>query len=163
VSKKIFTIPTVGVGRADYSQNIELAVEPQIRSHLYRYNWTVETTLDTLTFPEAHVVLLRFEDKAGNLLDYVPSDIKYLIYDIMVSGNYNALTLGALYKYSYPALAYLETVAEIFGYGRAEIKFTRGHRCEPGRVYAVALNQWSEKAQFTGSFVVHALSDVVVG
>lgn len=161
--RRTFTVTPIGVGRPDYSQNVELAVEREIRSHLYRYNWTIESTLATLVYPQAHTILLQFLDGAGNLLNYVPSDIKYLIYDIYVSGDYNALTLAGLYIFSYPAYALLETVAEVFGYGKASIELARGHPCVPGRAYTVALNQWSEHATFNGSFIVHGMSDEVVG
>ena len=158
-----FKVVPTGVGRKDWSQNVELSVEPEIRSHMYRYNWAVEATLGTYAYPNTHVVLLQFQDRAGNLLNYVPSDIKYLMYDAVVSGDYKALTLGALYKYSYPDLTYLETILEIFGYGYVPISLARGHVFEAGRMYMISLNQWSEKATFNGSLIVHAYTDEVVG
>lgn len=147
----------------DWSQNVEQSVEPQVRSHMYRYNWTVEATLATYAYPDAHIVLLQFQDRAGNVLNYVPSDVKYLMYDAVVSGDYNALTLGALYKYSYPDLVYVETILEVFGYGNVPIGLARGHVFEVGRSYFISLNQWSEKATFNGSFIVHAYTDEMVG
>lgn len=162
-TRRSFTVVPTGVGRSDWSQNVELAVESQVRSHMYRYNWTVESTLDTYDYPNAHIVLLHFQDRAGNLLNYVPSDMKYLMYDAVVSGNYNALTLGALYKYSYPSLVYLETILEVFGYGNVPIALERGHVFEVGRAYFISLNQWSEKDDFNASFIVHSYTDVMVG
>ncbi|GAI38938.1 unnamed protein product [marine sediment metagenome] len=170
MSRKSFTVPTIGVGRADYSQSIELSVEPEVRSHQYRFNWTAEALLDTYEDPEdVHFTPLLFEDKAGNVLGYVPSDVKYLIYDVYVSGDYNALTIAALEKYSYPLVltdpnaAYLETIAIVFGYGSAKIALSEGHICEPGRAYLVSLNQWCEKPTFTASFIVHAYTDWILG
>lgn len=176
MSRRSFTVSPTGVARADYSQSIELSVEPEIRSHQYRYNWTAESlpfddpdALDTLDFPDTHFVLLEFQDKAGNLLEYVPADVKYLIHNLYVSGDYNALTIAALEKYSYPLVltdpnaAYLETIAMIFGYGSAKIPISEGHTCEPGIAYMVSLNQWSEKETFRASFIVHAYTDLVLG
>ncbi len=169
MSRRSFTVSPLGVGRPDYSQSIELSVEPEIRSHQYRYNWTVEATLDAYDFPDTHFVLLEFQDKDGNVIEYVPSDVKYLIYDLYTSGNYNALIIAALEKYSYPLVltdpnaAYLETIAMIFGYGSAKIVLSEGHLCEPGRAYMVSLNQWSELDEFTASFIVHAYTDLMVG
>lgn len=169
MSRRAFTVVPTGVGRSDWSQNVELAVQAEVRSHQYRYNWAVEAELDTYAFPDTHFVLLEFQDEAGNILNYVPSDVKYLIYDLFMSGNYGALTIAALEKYSYPLVltdpnaAYLETIAMIFGYGSAKIKITEGHLAEPGRAYMVTLNQWSEQATFTASFVVHAYTDLMVG
>jgi len=37
IERKVFTVTPVGVGRKDYSQNVELAVEPQIRSWMEEY------------------------------------------------------------------------------------------------------------------------------
>jgi len=174
--RRSFTVVPTGVGRRDWSQSIELAVQPEVRSHQYRYNWAVESAaigtpnaLDTYAFPNSHFVLLEFQDRAENVLEYVPSDVKYLIYDTFMSGDYNALTIAALEKYSYPLVltdpnaAYLETIAMIFGYGSAKIKLTEGHLCEPGRAYMVSLNQWSEMDEFRASFVVHAYTDLMVG
>lgn len=179
MSRRAFTVVPTGVGRRDWSQSIELSVQPEVRSHQYRYNWAVESrpfdypdpdeVLDTYAFPDTHFVLLEFQNRAGNVLEYVPSDVKYLIYDTFMSGDYNALTIAALEKYSYPLVltdpnaAYLETIAMIFGYGSAKIKLTEGHLAEPGRAYMVSLNQWSEKAKFRASFVVHAYTDLMVG
>lgn len=169
MSREVFSVTTVGVGRKDFSQNVELAVESEVRSHQYRYNWTVEATLDTYDYDDTHFVLLVFQDRAGNVLEYVPSDVKYLIHDLFMSGDYNALTIAALEKYSYPLVltdpeaAYLETIAMVFGYGSAKIVLTKGHVCEPGIAYMITLNQWSELDEFTASFVVHAYTDLMVG
>ncbi|GAG59005.1 unnamed protein product, partial [marine sediment metagenome] len=165
-----FAVETVGVGRKDYSQSVELSVEPEIRSHQYRYNWTVEATLDTYEDPEdVHFTPLLFQDRAGNILDYVPSDVKYLLYDVYVSGDYNALTIAALEKHSYPIdpddpdASLLDPIAIVFGYGSAKIALSEGHICEQGRVYLVSLNQWCEKPTFTVSFIVHAYTDLILG
>jgi len=136
---------------------------------MYRYNWTTETTYEASDypgewgFPNARIVLLQFQDLAGNVLNYVPSDVKYLMYDAIVSGDYNALTLGAIYKYTYPGLVYLETILEVFGYGDVPIGLAKGHVFEAGRVYLISLQQWSEKDEYTASFIVHAYTDLIVG
>lgn len=177
--RRTFAVVPTGVARADWSQSIELSVQPEVRSHQYRYNWTVESlpfdypdpdeVLDTYPFPEYHAVLLVFQDRAGNVLEYVPSDVKYLIYDIWVTGDYNALTMATLEKFSYPLVltdpdaAFIETVAKVFGYGKAEIHLSKGHLCEAGIAYMVPWTQWSEKEKFRASFIVHAYSDVIVG
>lgn len=170
MSERSFSVTPIGVGRKDYSQSIEMAVEPEIRSHLYRYNWAVESApvgdpdaLVTYPWPDLHRVQLYFMDRAGNLIGYVPSDVKYLIYNIFTSGNYNALTIAALYKYTYPDDVYVETVTEVFGYGDAKVPIARGHECEPGVAYWVSLHQWSEKEEFQGSFTIHSMTDVIVG
>ena len=165
--RRTFSVVPTGVGRKDWSQNVEQTVEPQIRSHMYRYNWAIETTYEASDFPgewdfpHSRIVLLRFEDRAGNLLNYVPYDMKYLMYNAVVSGDFNSLTLGALY--STRGLVELETIFEIFGYGKVPIALARGHVFEAGRSYWISLQQWSEKDEYTASFIVHAYTDEMVG
>lgn len=155
-------LAAVGIGRKDYSMNAEFSTESLIRSHLERSIWLDELTYWTPPFPWAYFSVLQFSDAEGNLLYYAPEDIKYIIYNIVLVGEYHALTVAALQKFSWPEIEYVDTVAEVYGYGRAEIHLTKGHVCEPGRLYAVALTQWSEKDLFTAYSNVHGMSDLVV-
>ena len=97
------------------------------------------------------------------MLYYVPDDVRYIIYDVVSTGDYQSLIDASLLIYSWPDLDYVETVGEIFGYGRAELHLNKGHVCEPGRVYVIVLVQWSEKALFTVYNKVHGMSDLRVG
>lgn len=160
--EKTVTIVTVEVGRADYSQSVEYSTEPIIRSHLERRTWSSYVTFPTLPYPIAYGILLPFEDREGNVLYYVPEDVEYMIYDVLVGGDYNALTIAGLRKLSWPDLAFIETVAEVYGYGKSSIPLTKGHECEAGTVYLVLATQWSEKASFNISYTVHGMADVVV-
>jgi len=163
MSRAAFTVPSEGVGRKDYSQSIELAVEPGIRSHQERSIWISELIDEpTVTFPTLVQTDLGFSDLAGNILDYVPDDVKYLLYDIVATGDYHTLITAALHKYTRDG-AYIETVGSVYGYGRAELRLTNGHLCEPGVTYWVDIVQWSEKATFNVYSKVHGVSDVIMG
>lgn len=164
MSRAAFTIPPEGVGRKDYSQSIELAVEPAIRSHQERSIWIAELIDEPIvTYPTVILTTLPFSDLAGNILDYVPDDVKYLLYDIVTTGDYNALTAVTLQTFTYPGEVYVETIAESYGYGRAELRLTNGHLCEPGLIYAIAITQWSEKATFNAYAKAYGVSDVIIG
>ena len=164
MSRTAFTIPPEGVGRKDYSQSIELAVESAIRSHQERSIWIAELLDEpTETYPTIILTTLPFSDLAGNILDYVPLDVKYLIYDVVTTGDYHTLTATSLQKFTYPDEVYIETIAENYGYGRAELHFKDGHICEPGVIYAIAITQWSEKATFNAYAKAHGMSDRVIG
>lgn len=158
--KRTFTVTPTGVGRKDYSQNVEVSVEPVIRSHLSRINWWAEWPYWTPPYPYTWDLILPFFNKAGAVLDYVPEDIIYHIYDIYLYGKYNALTPAILRKYSYPDYIFLEEVAAIYGYGGAHLWISRGYKCEVGRVYTVSGTQWSEKPTFTIDLLVHGMTDL---
>lgn len=156
-------VAPLGLGRKDYSLNAEFSTESLIRSHLERSIWTDELTRFTLPYPLAYFTILTFSDAEGNILLYVPDDIKYIIYDLAVVGDYNSLVAAGIQRRSWPGLVLVDTVGLVFGYGRAEIQLKKGHVCEPGLVYTVVLNQWSEKPTFTVYSKVHGMSDSVVG
>lgn len=160
--RKTFNIATVGIGRADYSQNVEYSTEPLIRSHLWRRVWSAYVAFPTLPYPNVYGIILPFEDREGNVLYYAPEDVEYMIYDILIGGDYNALTIAGLQKLRWPDFALIETVAEVYGYGESSVSLTKGHKCEPGVVYVALANQWSEKPFFDISFTAHGMADLVI-
>ena len=164
MSRRTFTVTPDGVGRRDFSLSVELAVEESIRSHQERSIWIAELIDEpTVAYPTVILTTLPFSDLAGNILDYVPDDVKYLLYDIVTTGDFNALTAVTLQTFTYPDEVYIETIAEAYGYGRATLRLTRGHSCEPGLIYAIAITQWCEKATFNAYAKAHGVSDVIMG
>lgn len=157
------TLTPVGVGRKDYSLNAEFATEALIRSHLERVTWSSEWTYWTPPYPLLYGGILQFMDAEDNILPYVPSDLKHIIYDIVTVGEYHSLIAAMLQKFSWPDLNFMETVGGVYGYGRAELHLTKGHVCESGRVYIVAMTQWSEKPTFTVSCNIYGITDRVIG
>jgi len=163
MSRRAFTVSPTGVGRRDFSQSVELAVEESIRSHQERSIWISELIDEpTVTYPTLILTDLSFSDLAGNILDYVPSDVKYMLYDIVTTGDYNTLISVGLHKFTREEV-YIETVGSVYGYGETELRLTKGHLCAPGVKYFVDIVQWSEKATFNAYSKVHGVSDVIIG
>jgi len=156
---RTFPVPALGVGRVDYSVQAELHVEPLVRSHLHRCQWTVEALLPTLAYPDANLALFVFMDAAHIPLFYVPNDMKYIIYKLSCTGNYNSLTFAYLARFTWPALNFVEAIVEAYGYGKATARIINGHVCVPGFAYGGSINLWSEKAAYTASLVAHGMAD----
>jgi hypothetical protein len=155
------------VGRKDYSLLVERSVAPVMRSHQTRVSWTDYSTLDTVDYPEAYVAPLGFWIDS-TLVYYVPAQedgkpVKYVLHDIEVSGNRDAVTLAGLCKYSYPDLVFIENICSVFGQRSASIHLTKGHVMEPGRLYCVLFAQYSTSPDFTYSVTVHAIEDRIAG
>lgn len=163
--RRTFPVLGVGAGRRDHSKAVEYAVEAMIRSHLRRHIWYAHYDgLASVAFPNYNSVgPLQFLDADGNVVFYAPDDVTYFIYDVKLTGDYTALTGTSIEKFTWPGLVFVETVTEIYGYGEAEIKLTKGHKCEPGRAYALGFTQWSEKATYSAQLIAHGMADVVVG
>lgn len=163
--ERTFAIQSVGVGRQDYSKGVEYSVEAMIRSHLRRHIWyAFYNDLAAVAYPNYNTVgPLQFLDADGNVLFFVPDDVTYMIYDVKFTGDYYSLARTSIEIYTWPGLVYVETVAEVFGYGGAEIRLTKGHVCEVGRVYAMGFTQYSEKPTYGGQLVAHGMADVIVG
>lgn len=156
------TLTPIGVGRKDYSLNAEFATEAIMRSHLERFAYSAELTYWTPPYPLAYGGILQFSDAANNIILYAPNDLKNIIYDMVTVGEYHSLIVASLQKFSWPDFNFVGTVGEVYGYGRAELRLTKGHVCEPGRVYVVAMTQWSEKPTFTVSCSVYGMTDRVI-
>lgn len=161
-TREIFVVPATGVGRKDFSQNIELSVQPVIRSHLKRYAVSGESTLPTIAYPNAWAVQLPFTDAAGNTVLVVPDDVKYVIYGVKTTGRRTALTMTGLVRiHGIPPV--LEEICTLFGYGEAEQSILKGHVLEPGYEYYIYICQWSEAATYVATYHVQGLADIIVG
>jgi len=161
MSIRVFPVTPTGVGRRDYSQNVEQAVEPIIRSHLTRIIWTNRYLLPTLEWGvDFYAAPLAFEDLEGNVTDYVPQDPKYTIYSVQLTGSSDTLTECRLIKYT-RNLVLVEDICRSFEYGGAKANFEKGYVCEPGYMYFVVVNQWTDKPFFEAAFVVTGVMDIL--
>jgi len=160
-----FTVPAKGIGRKDYSRNVDFAVQPTLRGHQGRQNWYAEWTLPTVPFGYIYVAYLRFFDAEGNLV-YPAPDIPYHLYRMVVTTERNALILVALYRFASWAdmmvFNYDKWYGDLFGYGEAELRFTNGIKTEEGKLYAVAFSEYSEEATFTAHFLVNSLREEII-
>ena len=129
-SVKRFSVSALGVGRKDYSVNVEASVEAMIRSHQLRVTWNlIAEDVPTLAFPECYWLSLFFMNYAGGLVLVAPSDVRYAIYGLSVSGRLNALTICGLDQFEsiIPGpvfdmpVGHIKTVARAFGFSKAEL------------------------------------------
>jgi hypothetical protein len=110
VTEKSWAITPVGVGRVDYSQNVEFSVEPIIRSYqdVYNYDDTwvlapLETQVQTINIPGDTVVLLY---------DFLFCCVKNILLTVKVESIDMAMVVGTVFDKS--------------GYQRIEHHHTRG-------------------------------------
>lgn len=169
--RSAYPVTTTGVGRKDYSINVQTAVEPIMRSHQFRQNsvlpsfyvWPVLPFPAVLTAWYSWGAIIYFMDLQGNIIDYAPADHAVVLHDISVTGtDQTALTVCGLQKYSYPDWTFIANVALTFGIGKAEIHLTKGHVCEAGIGYIVLFSQWPLFAPtFQVDLTVHGIEDTL--
>jgi hypothetical protein len=163
IKKELLIEKPRGTGRKDYSLNVEKSVQPVMRSHQFRSNWSAIFTLPTLAYPDAYGAPLGFEE-GGVTVDYVPASAgRHYIQDIEVSGNRDDPTVTGIYVYSYPDYAFVEAVAQLYGQRTASIHFSKGHLMQVGRVYYALLSQYTLFADFTVCLTVHAIEERIAG
>ncbi len=167
-SVKRFAVSALGVGRKDYSVNVEASVEAMIRSHQLRVTWNlIAEDVPTLAFPECYWLSLFFMNYAGGLVLVAPSDVRYAIYGLSVSGRLNALTICGLDQFEsiIPGpvfdmpVGHIKTVARAFGFSKAELQFSRGHPSVAGRAYALPVCVWSDQPTFSVSVHIDGIID----
>ena len=159
-----FTVPEKGIGRKDYSVNVETSVEALIRSHqrrtaawinltYYSFAWpyvsAVPFILPTVQLYDRAIQILEAQAETNNLI--VLSFVKYLG-DIPV-----------------------EEIATSYGYGKAEINFTKGfiYDQSAGYTYWIYFNvimdhpypTWpiTETDLYTIHIQMHAFEDRIAG
>jgi len=140
--KRTYSTTPKGVGRKDYSLAVEMAVNPVISSWQRRYQWYLETDLPA--YPSAAVgAVFVFRAPDGTSTIVAPETPVY-IYDVFFSITRHALAYIDLRSYL-PDLTDMQPIAEDEGYGRVHLKFERGLRVVPGRIYIAALLDCSGK------------------
>jgi hypothetical protein len=165
--RSLGSVVPLGVGRKDYSLQVEKSVVPLLRSHQTRDSWTLYGTLDTVAYPDAYMCVLSFWVDSTQVY-YVPAQedgkpIRHIVHDIEVSGNRDAVTVAGLYKYSYPDLVFIETICQVFGQRSVSIHLSKGCVLEPGWVYCVPLAQYSGFTNFDYGVTVHGIRDKIAG
>ena len=159
-----FTVPEKGIGRKDYSRNVETSVEPIIRSHQLRTVAIVDLTYYSFAWP--YITAVPFLIPAENLYDRS-------IQILEAQAETNNLVVLSLTKYlgDIP----VDTIAASYGYGKAEIKFTKGfiYDYSAGYSYWVYFNvimdhpypTWpiAEADLYTIHVQMHAFEDRIAG
>ena len=156
-------VTTRGVGRKDYSENVEVATAPFIRrgtpSWQQRFFYSVRyTALDGLTFPDVYEVLLSF--LVDNALQFTAPSRPYLFYLVSISSDRNALVGMALNRYAsladYQAGNITEHAGQAYGYGKASLQYKKGIPTVEGNVYTVYIGDWLG-TPFNLNLVIHGL------
>lgn len=161
-----FIVPQRGIGKRDYSQVIEFATEASFRGHQRRYVLTVEYPgIPTPPFPIFYGIGYQFFDAEGNVVIPAP-EIPYHIHKVTVTTGRAALVLAGLYRFASLADADIWNVekwyGDIYGYGKAELIYTNGIRTEQGKVYGVAIAEYSERPTFDLLLSTDGLYEVIV-
>jgi hypothetical protein len=154
-----FVVETKGIGRRDYSENIEVATEPFIRSRQLRFFYSIRyTALAALTYPNVYEAPLVFLVN-GQLQDAAPST-PYLFSFLTAAANRNALVALQFNRYeSYQD--YLNgNIAEVlgcsYGYEKTDLRFTKPIPTREGSVYSVYIAEFSNLA-FNLELAIHGL------
>ena len=126
-------VVTQGIGRRDYSENIEVATVPFIRrGPAYwqeRFFYSLHYTgLDALTFPEVYEVPLGF--LVDSVLQNTAPKRPYLFYLVNITTDRNTLVGTALNRYenlaAYQAQSIMEHLGTVYGYESASLQLRKG-------------------------------------
>jgi len=168
MSRERFTVAPTGVGRSDYSQDIQAAVEPLTRSHQQRVSWSARYLLPPYLFGEGYwAAPLTFEDEEGTSQLYVPEAPKYCLYDFSTQVSQNALMENGLAKIEKieaitDPTVIVENIFKVYGYGKSSIRLTKGYICEPGYSYIVYITCYTEQPSYYVTTNVMGIDDTRV-
>jgi len=156
-----FSAVARGVGRKDYSAVVEYATQASMRGHQLRYSAVASFTLPTVPFGVFYTLYFAFP---GPLVE-APAEPRHF-YSILNTTERNALVICAFYRFAseadYWAFIPDKWYGTMYGYGGAELRFTNGIKSEEGKVYAVALAEYSANPTFTIHMTCHSLLEEVV-
>lgn len=149
-----------GVGRKDYSQNIEYSVEKELRSLQERFFFSYQFTgLAALVFPDVYESLLQF--LVGNTLQYeAPSTNPWMFYLSEITAHTNNLVVVTLNRYAsyddYLSGTVAERLGTMFGFLEAKMELTKGIPTVAGSLYSIQYGVYSG-APFDLELVIHGL------
>ncbi len=126
VSRKTYSVTPIGVGRPDYSQNVELSVEPQIRSWQQEYQHYEE-----INVPAGESETSEIEITERTVV---------LVYDFYLSAPRNVLLHMNLEFYT--AAGIWASLIESSGYQSVPIHYKKGFRLF--RKYRVTITNYGE-------------------
>lgn len=111
VERRTFSVTPTGVGRKDYSQNVQVAVEPIIRDYQSKYN----SGLIELSLPADGNVEQEIEFETG----YV-----YILYDFFLS--IPRMSLIRFHVQFYSAAGNWLTIVNEYGYQKCKAQILKG-------------------------------------
>lgn len=158
--KQTTAVTASGVGRKDYSQDVQYSVETQLRSLQERFFFSYHfTTLGALVFPNVYESPLQF--LVGNGLQFeAPSTNPWMFYLAEATTDTVNLAVVALNRYaSYQDFLngiIAENGGTMLGFLEAKLDFTKGIPTIAGSVYSIQYGVYSG-APFNLDLVVHGL------
>lgn len=161
----VFSVSIRGVGRKDYSIQVQRSVQPVISRRVNRITWYLywAAPLPTLIYPNYYATTpLQFFDENNNLTETAPR-VPYHIFEINASTEMNAVMFVGLMRFAsmddYLAWIMERWYGDHYGYGVAKGKYTAGLKTEPGRVYSVGFAVYSEFPAFDVKINIHAVEE----
>lgn len=163
LARRDTTVSASGVGRKDYSQNIEYSVERELRSLQERFFYSYQFTgLTALVFPDVYESALQF--LVNGALQYeAPPQNPWMFYLVEATGHVNSLTVITFNRYlsytDYLAGTVHERLGTSFGFlstNDAKLELTKGIPTVAGSVYSVQYGVYSGGA-FDLDLVIHGL------
>lgn len=153
-------VVATGVGRKDYSQNVEYSVEKEIRSLQERFFYSYQfANLNALVLPNVYESLLQFLVDSSLQFD-APSAMPWMFYLVEATTDTNNLIVMTFNRYLNYQDYLLGTVAErlgtSFGFLEAKIELTKGIPTVAGSLYSVQYGVFSG-APFNMDLVIHGL------
>lgn len=160
LKRRSFSATPTGVGRKDYSQNVEYSVEREIRSLQERFFYSYRfDALSAVTFPDVYESQLQFLID-GVLYDEAPTIEPWMFYLINVTSDRNALCVVTFNRYASKADYDTGTIAEnlgtAFGYQEAKLELTKGIVTQAGSVYSIQYADFCA-TNFNMDVVIHGL------
>lgn len=148
-----------GVGRPDYSQNVEFAVNPALRSHQLRGAWT--STYSNIPYFYFPLALIFAWNARG---DYSGVTGWYIYgFHTMINSNrliklefISAVSLAALIAGTYTSHG------GAYGYNKATLKYSKGYYIDSTRVYAVVVTIPGLTDTSDVSATIHGLNEEVL-
>jgi hypothetical protein len=159
-SKQTTLSTPTGVGRKDYSQNVEYSVEKELRSLQERFFYSYRFAgLSPVVFPNVYESLLQF--LVGSSLQYeAPSGTPWMFYLAEATTNRLALCVMTFNRYASYQDFLLGNIAErlgtSFGLVDAKLEFTKGVKTVPGSLYSIQYADFNPGA-FDMDIIVHGL------
>lgn len=161
---QLFAVPSKGIGRKDYSDQVEFVSYATMKGIQYRYQLTAKFTLPTLPYPDFYVSLYRFVNRDGVLV-YPAPDIPYHLYSVECAGETKELMMAGVYRFNTYDDIWIWNVDEwygdVYGYGKVKLQYSKGIRTVEGKYYLLALAQWSEAPTFVFNDTDHLLREDV--
>lgn len=160
IERRSTSVTASGVGRKDYSQNVEYSVEKELRSLQERFFYSYQFVgLNTLVLPNVYESLLQF--LVGNSLQYeAPSQNPWMFYLAELTAHTNNLAVITFNRYldyaHYLAGTVEERLGTAFGFLEAKLEFTKGIPTVAGSLYSVQYGVFSG-ANFDCDLVIHGL------